>query len=148
VARSGVLSARGIEAPDVYQAILEFRSGMIATTENNWIVPDTNPSVNDFKINVLGSKGMLSLDLTHSQLIEKYLAKSAVRPDVLVAPCIHGKRPGTGQAATCYSRGRSPGFEGDSGHVPVCGKERTRRRPILRRGKLVHESLSGEKRWC
>jgi predicted dehydrogenase len=94
VARSGVLSARGIEAPDVYQAILEFRSGMIATTENNWIVPDTNPSVNDFKINVLGSKGMLSLDLTHSQLIEKYLAKSAVRPDVLVAPCIHGKRPG------------------------------------------------------
>ncbi len=94
VVRSGVLNARGIEVPDIYQAILEFRSGMIATTENNWIVPDTNPSVNDFKINVLGSKGMISLDLTHNQLIEKYLEKSAFHPDVLVAPCIHGKRPG------------------------------------------------------
>jgi predicted dehydrogenase len=94
VARSGVLNARGIDVPDIYQAILEFRSGMIATTENNWIVPDTNPSLNDFKINVLGSKGMISLDLTHSQLIEKFLEKSAHHPDVLVAPCIHGKRPG------------------------------------------------------
>ncbi len=94
VARSGVLNARGIEVPDIYQAILEFRSGMIATTENNWIVPDTNPSVNDFKVNVLGSKGMISLDLTHSQLIEKFLEQGANHPDVLVAPCIHGKRPG------------------------------------------------------
>jgi predicted dehydrogenase len=94
VARSGVLNARGIEVPDIYQAILEFRSGMIATTENNWIVPETNPSVNDYKVNILGSRGMISLDLTHSQLIEKFLEKSANHPDVLVAPCIHGKHPG------------------------------------------------------
>jgi predicted dehydrogenase len=94
VARSGVLNARGIDVPDIYQAILEFRSGMIATTENNWIVPETNPSVNDYKVNILGSRGMISLDLTHSQLIEKFLEKSANHPDVLVAPSIHGKRPG------------------------------------------------------
>ncbi len=80
--------------PDIYQAVLEFRSGMIATTENNWILPETNPSYNDFKINVLGTRGMISLDLTHSQLIEKFLEKSASHPDVLVGPCIHGKRPG------------------------------------------------------
>ena len=94
VARSGVLAARGIEAPDIYQAILEFRSGMIATTENNWIVPETNPSVNDFKLNILGSKGMISMDLMHNSLIERYLDGAADRPDILVGPMIHGRHTG------------------------------------------------------
>jgi predicted dehydrogenase len=94
VVRSGVLDARGVQVPDIYQSILEFRSGMIATTENNWIVPDTNPSVNDYKMNILGSRGMINLDLTHSQLIEKFLETSANHPDVFVKPCIHGKYPG------------------------------------------------------
>ncbi len=94
VARSGVLKSRGIDVPDIYQSILEFRSGMIATTENNWIVPDTNPSVNDHKINILGSKGMINLDLTHNQLIERYLDHAADHPDVLVKPKVHDRQVG------------------------------------------------------
>jgi predicted dehydrogenase len=94
VSRSEVLKGMGIDVPDIYQSILEFRSGLIATTENNWIVPNTNPSVNDFKVNILGSKGMISLDLMHNNLIERYLDGAADHPDILVGPQIHGRHEG------------------------------------------------------
>ena len=38
-------------------------------------MPDSSPKLNDFKVNILGSKGMFNLDLTHNQLIERYLSK-------------------------------------------------------------------------
>ena len=94
VSRSEVLKGMGIDVSDIYQSILEFRSGMIATTENNWIVPNSNPSVNDFKVNILGSKGMISMDLMHNSLIERYLEGAADRPDLLVGPLIHGRHAG------------------------------------------------------
>ena len=94
VSRTGVLQAKGVDVPDIYQAILEFDSGAIATIENNWIVPDSNPSYNDFKVNVLGSKGMINIDLTHNQLIERYLEKTGDRPDVLDGPLIRGRHVG------------------------------------------------------
>jgi len=94
VARSGVLESFGIKVADIYQSILEFRSGLIATTENSWILPNTNPSVNDHKISILGSKGMFNLDLTHNQLMERYLEQTADRPDFLVKPLVHGRHIG------------------------------------------------------
>ena len=94
VARSGVLESFGIKVADIYQSILEFRSGLIATTENSWILPNTNPSVNDHKISILGSKGMFNLDLTHNQLMERYLEQTADRPDCLVKPLVHGRHLG------------------------------------------------------
>ncbi len=94
VARSEVLKAKGIDVPDIYQAILEFQSGIIVTLENNWIVPNTNPSVNDFKVNILGSKGMINMDLTHNQLIERYLEDSSDHPDILDGPLIRDRRVG------------------------------------------------------
>lgn len=94
VSRSGVLRARGIDVPDIYQTILEFRQGGIATLENHWIMPDSSPQLNDFKVNILGSKGMFNLDLTHNQMIERYLATSSDRPDVLDSPLIRGRHVG------------------------------------------------------
>lgn len=94
VARSGVLKSRGLDVPDIYQSILEFKGGAVATVENNWIVPNTNPSVNDFKVNVLGSKGMISLDLTHSQFIERFLENSSDRPAFLHDVQVYGRRVG------------------------------------------------------
>jgi predicted dehydrogenase len=83
VSRSGVLKAKGVDVPDIYQSILEFRHGAIVTMENHWIAPNTNPTLNDFKVNVLGTKGMINVDLTHNQLIERYLDTTADHPDVL-----------------------------------------------------------------
>jgi hypothetical protein len=43
---------------------LEFRKGGIATMENGWITPNTNPNVNDMKLNITGTKGMFNIDPT------------------------------------------------------------------------------------
>jgi predicted dehydrogenase len=94
VAREGVLRERGIPVPDLYQAILEFKSGITAQIESNWIVPDTNPMVNDFKVNVLGSKGMVNMDLTHHAMIERYFENRHDRPDTIVKPLIRDAHAG------------------------------------------------------
>ena len=94
VCRSGVLRGKGVDVPDIYQTILEFAGGPIATIENHWIMPDTSPSYNDFKVSVVGSKGMFNMDLTHNQLIERYLEDHNDRPNVLNGPLIRGRHVG------------------------------------------------------
>ena len=121
VARSEVLKAKGIDVPDIYQTILEFRSGVIVTLENNWIVPNTNPSVNDFKVNVLGSKGMINMDLTHNQLIERYLEDMSDHPDILDGPLIRDRRTGLAYESVrdfvdCVATGKKVEVTLEDGH--------------------------------
>jgi len=94
VSRSEVLMKKGIPVPDIYQSILEFDDGVIATIENNWIIPDTNPHWNDIKLNILGSTGMFNLDLTGNQAIERFLEDKSDHPDLLIMPVVHGKYMG------------------------------------------------------
>jgi predicted dehydrogenase len=94
VSRELVLKGRGIDVPDLYQAILRFRSGIVATIENHWIIPNTHPSVNDIKVNILGSAGMFNMDLTNNQMIERYLEDRSDHPDCLVKPRIRSKHVG------------------------------------------------------
>ena len=94
VSRSEVLVKKGVNVPDIYQSILEFENGVIATIENNWIIPNTNPHWNDIKLNILGSKGMFNMDLTGNQAIERYLEDKSDHPDILIMPTIHGKPTG------------------------------------------------------
>jgi predicted dehydrogenase len=94
VSRSEVLTKLGIDVPDIYQSILEFENGVIATIENAWILPNSNPHWNDIKLNILGSKGMFNMDLTHNQAIERYLEDRSDHPDILVMPTVHGKPVG------------------------------------------------------
>ena len=94
VSRSEVLEKKGIHVPDIYQSILEFEDGVIATIENNWIIPDTNPHWNDIKLNILGERGMINMDLTGNQAFERYLPDKSDHPDILVMPTIHGKPMG------------------------------------------------------
>lgn len=94
VSRAGVLSDLGVETVDIYQTILEFRNGGIATMENGWITPNSNPNVNDIKLNITGTKGMFNVDPTHSQMLERYTDLKADKPDMLVKHLIHGKPRG------------------------------------------------------
>jgi predicted dehydrogenase len=94
VSRAGVLQGLGVDVPDLYQSILEFRSGVVASIENNWVVPNTNPAVNDFKVNILGSQGMINMDLTNNQLIERYLPDSSDHPDCIVKPQVFDRHVG------------------------------------------------------
>ena len=60
-----VLAGQGHDMADGYRSMLEFASGVVASVENNWIMPRSHPNVNDIKINLLGSEGMLDMDLTN-----------------------------------------------------------------------------------
>ena len=62
--------------------------------ENGWITPNGNPNVNDIKCNILGSAGMVSIDATHHNLLQKFDEGTAKVPDILVKNYIHGKARG------------------------------------------------------
>lgn len=94
VSRKGILSLQGIDTEDIFQTIIEFRNGGIATMENSWITPNGHPCINDIKFNIVGTKGMISLDLSNNQMIERFLEDGRDRPDVLVRHFVHGKPKG------------------------------------------------------
>jgi len=94
VARSGVLSSRGVDTPDFYQAVLEFRSGAVAVVENCWILPTSIPNLIDLKCEVVGTEGALYVDTSHNRTMEHYTADRGEYPDVLVLPQVHGKQIG------------------------------------------------------
>jgi predicted dehydrogenase len=94
VSRRGLLKALGVDTVDTYLTTLEFKNGGIAQMENGWITPNANPCVNDIKFNILGDKGMISLDLSSHNLIQKYTDDRASVPDVLVQHSVFGQPRG------------------------------------------------------
>jgi len=84
ISRKGLLQSMGVDTEDCYYTTLEFKNGGVAHMENGWVTPDANPNVNDFKCNILGTKGMISIDATNHNLIQKYTDTSVSVPDILV----------------------------------------------------------------
>lgn len=84
LSREGLLKAEGVDAVDMYQYSIRFRSGAIAQVENGWISPNAGLNVNDFKCNLTGTRGMFNLDLSEHTLIRRYTDAEACVPDVLV----------------------------------------------------------------
>ncbi|GGE15041.1 dehydrogenase [Aureimonas endophytica] len=66
VTRKGLLAAGGVDTADVHQSILEFSKGTIVTMENSWILSRDNPSLVDFKLELVGDKGQVQADPTHN----------------------------------------------------------------------------------
>jgi predicted dehydrogenase len=83
VSRSEVLKEKGIDTPDFYEAILEFKNGGVATVENCWILPDSLPTVIDFKCQIIGSEGAVYMDMSSHRTIQKYTKDDVSYPDVL-----------------------------------------------------------------
>jgi len=50
--------------------------------------------LNDIKCNILGSKGMVAIDASNHNLIQKYTDTAVQVPDILVRNTIHGKVKG------------------------------------------------------
>jgi predicted dehydrogenase len=59
----GILSSKGIDTYDCIQAIISFEEGF-ATLESSWILPDSAPSIVDFKFQVIGEKGKMEMEGT------------------------------------------------------------------------------------
>lgn len=83
VSRSGVLRAQGVDTQDFHVAIVEFEKGAVVTLENSWILPETEPNVFNFKMEVLGSEGALYINTSDHRAVEKYTRDSVSLPDVL-----------------------------------------------------------------
>ena len=120
VSRSEVLKGRGIDTPDFYEAILEFRNGGVATVENCWILPDSLPTVIDFKCQVVGSEGAVYIDLSSNGVIRQYTSEKASNPDVLVLPTIHGRPMGFAMESIrhfvdCVINDKEPMVTGEDG---------------------------------
>ncbi|MCI6598121.1 MAG: Gfo/Idh/MocA family oxidoreductase [Ruthenibacterium lactatiformans] len=94
VSRSGVLKGLGVDTVDEYLTTLEFKNGAIAHMENGWITPNANPCVNDIKCNLLGTKGMIAIDASNHNLIQKYTDEKVEVPDVIVQNHIFGQPKG------------------------------------------------------
>jgi predicted dehydrogenase len=90
VSREGILKGLGVDTVDTYLTTLEFKKGGVAQMENGWITPNANPCVNDIKFNILGDKGMISLDVSNHNLIQKYTDEKATVPDMVVQHSIFG----------------------------------------------------------
>lgn len=94
VSREGILKGQGVETVDEYLTTIEFKKGGVAQMENGWITPNANPCVNDIKFNVLGTKGMISIDASNHNLIQMYTDEKVVVPDVIVQNSIFGEPKG------------------------------------------------------
>lgn len=119
VSRSRVLAARGITTPDFFETTLEFASGAVAFVENCWILPNSEPSVVDFKLRCVGSKGSATVDTTHNRAFEQYGERAGYR-DVLGLVSVFGKQIGftlesIHYFADCVIHNRQPSPTGEDG---------------------------------
>ena len=89
--RSGVLAGMGIETLDSISALLEFEDGGHADLSSCWTYPESLPLVYDFRMDLVGSKGAIQIDL-RDQMIHK-LTDRYSHPPTLGRP-IHGKPVG------------------------------------------------------
>jgi len=96
VSRSNVLKAKGVDTPDYFQTILEFKGGAVAYVENSWILSATHPTVFDFKFEIQGSEGTIRADLSTHRMVEIFDGEGIEYPDMLVVLQVHGKAGGFG----------------------------------------------------
>ncbi|MDO5135818.1 MAG: Gfo/Idh/MocA family oxidoreductase [Eubacteriales bacterium] len=94
VSTEGILRSLGVQTVDQYLTTIEFEHGGIAQMENGWITPNANPCVNDIKFNITGDKGMIAIDASNHNLIQKYTDEKVVVPDIIVQDSIFGKPKG------------------------------------------------------
>ena len=106
VSKSGVLSKpgvlnkagepveKGIDTVDEYLTTIEFENGAVAQMENGWVTPNANLCVNDIKFTILGDKGMISVDASNHNMIQKYTDNDVIVPDVIVQNKIFGQPKG------------------------------------------------------
>ena len=100
LSQSKVLKNEGINCPDYFQALLEFRKGTSALMENSWLLPEnSSPSLIDFRLELFGSKGVVYINAAQNSALAKYTDQpsdepSYVHPDMFFLPNAPGKPRG------------------------------------------------------
>jgi len=124
--KDGVLTSQGIPTEDMYLTMVDFSNGATAVIENSWVLPQSSPSLIDHKCEIIGTRGVIYLDMTHGGAIAKYTEKTpagfpdASLPDVFVTPEVHGRQLGFSVESMyhfveCIRDGKAPLTSGEDG---------------------------------
>jgi len=118
VARSKVLKSIGIDTPDFYAALVEFDNGAVGNFESCWVLPNTRPSVVDSKMELVFTKGSVSIDAQQT-MIQKATESSYTVPGTLFVD-IYGTPVGFVMEAIrhfvkCVEEDREPWASGEDG---------------------------------
>lgn len=80
----GVLAERGRDTWDLLHALICFADGSVVNVHSSWILPESSPSIVDFRLDVLGSKGSASFD-RNAQGFRSATASYAFEPGLPIA---------------------------------------------------------------
>jgi len=135
VGRSRVLKAMGINTPDYYVCTFQFKGGATAIMENGWILPDSEPSVIDFKLDLFAAEGAINVDISHNRTLQKYTRDEAHYPNMLSDCEVYGRKKGfifesIIAFAECVIEGRTPPVTLEDGLVNtrvLCAAEESAR---------------------
>lgn len=67
-ARAVTRLLRDLGTPDSFHAILEFEGGGVAVLESSWVLPEASPSIFDFKVELVCSRGLAEVDTQRESL--------------------------------------------------------------------------------
>jgi len=103
VSGAKVLKEAGIDTPDYYQYMIKFKNGAVVTMENSWILPETLPTIVDFKAEFVFTKGCVYIDTSQHGAFKKFTKDEWEYPDILCGPSlIHGRHVGFAKEAICH----------------------------------------------
>jgi len=94
VSRSRVLKEKGVDTPDHFTCTFQFKGGATAVMENAWILPETEPAIIDFKLELFGSEGAIYADISHNRTLQLYTKEKATYPNMLTAYEVYGETKG------------------------------------------------------
>ena len=116
-----VLKGMRIDTPDYYQYVIKFKNGAVATLENSWILPETLPTIVDFKAEFVFTEGCIYIDPVQHGAFKKFTKNGWEYPDILVGPSlIHGRYIGFAKESIshfvdCIAQDKKPLVTGRDG---------------------------------
>ncbi|UNS95204.1 Gfo/Idh/MocA family oxidoreductase [Streptomyces tubbatahanensis] len=75
----GQLAARGVDTWDVVHALLTFDDGTTANLTSTWVLPDSMPSIVDFRLQAVGDRSAVHVDL-HEQSVRHAAPTASASP--------------------------------------------------------------------
>lgn len=91
----GILESMGVDTVDYYQYMLRFTEGFTVLLENSWVLPETLPSIVDFKSNFVFTNASVYIDTHQHNAFRVYTSTRASNPDLFCGPYqIHGRLRG------------------------------------------------------
>ncbi len=110
--RAEVLKGLGIDTPDMYVALLKFKKGGIAFLESCWILPNSMPSVFDFKFELICDKGAVFVN-TQNESIERFTEGKWSYPHFMKLYSVHNRtigflREALGHFISCIAEDQEP----------------------------------------